>query len=69
MHAKFIYSCIQTCNAHPIPSMGTDSIYHIEREQNIANANNIVSLMKYMTKLYTLTNYVARHIALIMGCF
>ena len=69
MHAKFIYSCIQTCNAHPIPSMGTGLIYHIEREQNIENANNIVSLMKYMTKFYTLTNNVARHIALIMGCF
>ena len=49
MHAKFIYSCIQTCNAHPIPSMGTDSIYHIEREQNIANANNIGLALLYFS--------------------
>ena len=78
MHAKFIYSCIQTCNAHPIPSMGTGLIYHIEREQNIANANSIglaliyvVCLMKYMTKLCILTNYVGNtlDITLIMGCF
>ena len=41
MHAKFIYSCIQTCNAHPIPSIGTGLIYHIERQQNIENVNNI----------------------------
>ena len=41
MHAKFIYSCIQTCNTHSLPSMGTGLIYHIEREQNIANANNV----------------------------